>query len=154
MEIALGNGNAERDNVPDLPSEDDEASEYYNPVDGRPEKSVTGSLLQERHEGKSEDTKQHTVKLVDKRTFQGNEEPIENILLGAPTTAISQFSNVLMPPINVAVARMYEHQEPRELNDSSPLASNDPGKVSASPRFRASADLPAAVKDSHCCDKS
>ena len=81
MEMALENGNAERDNVPDLPSEDDEASEHYNPVEnhGRPEKFVTGSLSQERHEGESEDTKQHTVKLVDKRTFQGNEELAENI---------------------------------------------------------------------------
>jgi hypothetical protein len=71
MEIALTNSNAKRDNVPDLPSEDDKASEHYNPVENhsRPEKSVTGSLSQERHEGKSEDTKQHTVKLVDKRTF-------------------------------------------------------------------------------------
>jgi hypothetical protein len=156
MEMALENGNAERDNVPDLPSEDDEASEHYNPVEnhGRPEKSVTGYLSQERHEGKSEDTKQHTVKLVDKRTFQGNEEPAENILLEAPTTTISQFSNVLMPPIYVAVARMYEHQEPREPHDSSPVALNNPGKLSARPRFKVSATLPAAVEDSHRCDKS
>jgi hypothetical protein len=156
MEMALGNGNAERDNVPDLPSEDDEASEHYNPVEnhGRPEKSVTGLLSQERHEGKSEDTKQHTVKLVDKRTFQGNEEPAENILLEAPTTAISQFSNVLMPPINVAVARMYEYQEPREPHDSSPIALNNPGKLSASPRFKVSATPPAAAEDGHRCDKS
>jgi hypothetical protein len=71
MEMALGNGNSERDNVPDLPSEDDEASEHYNPVEnhGRPEKSVTGLLSQEQHDGKSEDTKQHTVKLVDESTF-------------------------------------------------------------------------------------
>jgi hypothetical protein len=33
MELVLENGNAERDNVPDLPSEDDEASEHYMPVD-------------------------------------------------------------------------------------------------------------------------
>ena len=156
MEMALENGHAERDNVPDLPSEDDEASEHYNPVEnhGRPEKFVTGSLSQERHEGESEDTKQHTVKLVDKRTFQGNEEPAENILQDAPTTVISQFSNVLMPPINVAVARMYEHQEPREPHDSLPVALNNPGKLSASPRFKVSATLPAAVEDSHRCDKS
>jgi hypothetical protein len=156
MKMALWNGNAERDNVPDLPSEDDEASKHYNPVEnhGRPEKSVTDLLSQERHEGKSEDTKQHTVKLVDKRTIQGNEEPAENILLEAPTTAISQFSNVLMPPINVAVARMYEHQEPRGPYDSSPVALNNPGKLSASPRFKVSATLPAAVEDSHGCDKS
>jgi len=156
MEMALGNGNAERDNVPDLPLEVDEASEHYNPVEnhGRPEKSVTGLLSQEQHEGKSEDTKQHTVSLVDESTFRGNEEPIENILLEAPTTAISQFFNVLMPPINVAVARMYEHQEPREPQDSSPVALNNPGKLSASPRFKVSVTLPAAVEDSHRCDKS
>jgi hypothetical protein len=155
MEMAPGNGNAERDNIPDLLSEDDEASEHYNPVEnhGRPEKYVTGLLSQERHEGESEDTKPHTVKLVDKRTFQGNEEPAENILPEAPTTAISQFSNVLMPPINVAVARIYEHQEPREPHDSSPVALNNPGKLSASPRFKVSATLPAAVEDSHRCDK-
>jgi hypothetical protein len=155
MEMALGNGNSERDNVPDLPSEDDEASEHYNPVEnhGRPEKSVTGLLSQEQHDGKSEDTKQHTVKLVDESTFWGNEEPIENIVLEAPTTAISQFSNVLMPPINVAVARMYKHQEPREPHGPSPVALNNPGKLSASPRFDVSATLPAAVEDSHRCDK-
>jgi hypothetical protein len=33
METALGNGNAERDNVPDLPSEDNEASQHYMPVE-------------------------------------------------------------------------------------------------------------------------
>jgi hypothetical protein len=121
---------------------------------GRPEKSVTSLLSQERHDGKSEDTKQHTVKLVDENTFRGNEEPIENILLEAPITAISQFSNVLMPPINVAVVRMYEHQEPREPHDSSPVALTNPGKLSASPRFKVSATLTAAVEDSHGCDKS
>jgi hypothetical protein len=156
MEIALGNGNAERDNIPDLPSEDDEANEHYNPVEdhGRPETSVTSLLSQEQHDGKSEDTKQHTIKLVDESTFRGNEEPIENILLEAPTTAISQFSNVPMPPINMAIARMYEYQEPREPHDSSPVALNNPGKLSASPRFKLSATLPAAVEDSHRCDKS
>ena len=156
MEMALGNGNAERDNIPDLPSEDDEASEHYNPVEnhGRPENLITSLLLQEQHDGKSEDTKQHTVKLVDESTFRDNEEPIENILLGAPTTAISQFSNVPIPPINVAVARMYDHHKPRKLYDSSPVALNSPGRVSASPRFKVSATLPAAVQDSHRCDKS
>jgi hypothetical protein len=156
MEIALGNGNAERDNVPDLPSEDGEASEHYNPVEnhGRPEKSVTSLLSQEQHDGKSEDTKQHTVKLVDESTFRGDEESIENILLEAPTMAVSQFSNVPMPPINVAVARMYGYQEPREPHDSSPVALNNPAKLSASPRFKVSATLPAAVEDSHRCDKS
>jgi hypothetical protein len=33
MEMALENGNAERDNVPYLPSEDNEASQHYMPVD-------------------------------------------------------------------------------------------------------------------------
>jgi hypothetical protein len=156
MEMALGNGNAERDKIPDLPSEDDEASEHYNPVEnhGRPEKSVRSLLSQEQHDGKSEDTKQHTVKLVDESTFRGNEELIENILLEASTTAISQFSNVPMPSINVAVVRMYEHQEPREPHDSSPVTLNNPGKLSASPRFKVSATLPAAVEDNHRCDKS
>jgi hypothetical protein len=156
MDVALENGNAERDNVPDLLSEDNESSEHYNPVEnhGHPEKSVRGLLSQEQHDGKSEDTKHHTVKLLDESTFQSNEEPIENILLEAPTTVISQFSNVLMPPINVAGARMYDHQEPREPHDSSPVALNNPGKLSASPRFKVSATLAAAVEDSHRCDKS
>ena len=35
MEMALGNGNAERDNVPDLPSEENETSQRYMPVDLR-----------------------------------------------------------------------------------------------------------------------
>jgi hypothetical protein len=156
MEIVLENNNAERDSVPNLPAEDDGASQHYIPVKshGRPQKSLTGLLSLEQYDGKPEDTKQHTVKLVDKSTFQGNEEPAENILLEAPTTVISQFSNVLMPPINVAVARMYEHQEPREPHVSSPVALNNPGKLSASPRFKVSATLPAAVEDSHRCDKS
>jgi hypothetical protein len=155
MDVALENGNAERDNIPDLPSEDDEASEHYNPVEnhGRPEKSVTSLLSQEQHDGKSEDTKQHTIKLADKRTFQGNEEPAENILQDAPTTVISQFPNVLMPPINVAVARMYDHHKHRELHDSSPVALNSLGRVSTSPDLKVSATLPAAVKDSHRCDR-
>lgn len=120
----------------------------------RPERSVTSLLLQEQHDGKLEDTKQHTVQLVDESTFRGNEEPIENILLEAPTTAISQFSNILMPPTNVAIARMYEHQEPREPYDSSPIALNNPGKLSVRPRFKVSATLLAAVEDSHRCNKS
>ena len=33
MDVALENGNAERDNVPYLPSEDNEASQHYMPVD-------------------------------------------------------------------------------------------------------------------------
>jgi hypothetical protein len=156
MKMALGNGNAERDNVPDLPSEDDEASEHYNPVEnhGRPEKSVSGLLSQEQHEGKSEDTKQHKVGLVDKSAFQSNEEPVENTLLKASTANVPETSNVPVPEINAAVARMYDHHKPGELHDSPPLASNDPGKVSASPRFRVSAYLPAAVEDTHRCDKS
>jgi len=153
---ALEDGNAERDNVPDLPSEDNEASKHYTPVEnhGCPLKSVTGLLSQEQHNEKSEDTKQHKVKLVDESTFQGNEKPIENILLEAPTTVISQFSNVLIPPIDVAVARMYDHQEPREPHDSPPVALNNPGKLSASSRFKLSVTLAAAVEDSHRCDKS
>ena len=155
MEMALDNGNAGRANVPDLPSEDNEASEHYNPVKnhGRPEKFVTSLLSQEQHDEKSEDTKQHTVKLVDKRTFQGNEEPAENILQDAPTTVISQFPNVLMPPINVAVARMYDHHKHRELHDSSPVALNSLGRASTSPGLKVSATLPAAVEDSHRCDR-
>jgi len=156
MEMALGNGNAERDDFLDLPSEDDEASEHYNPVKnhGRPEKFVTSLLSQEQHDEKSEDTKQHTVKLVDKRTFQGNEEPAENILQDAPTTVISQFPNVLMPPINVAVARMYDHRKSREPHDSAPLSSNNSGRVSASPHIEDSAILSAAVEGVYHCDKS
>jgi phosphopentomutase len=33
MEMALGNGNAKRDNIPDLLSEDNKASQHYTPVD-------------------------------------------------------------------------------------------------------------------------
>jgi len=156
MKMALGNGNAERDNIPDLPSEDDEASEHYNPVEnhGRPQKSVTGLLSQEQHEGKSRDSKQHTVKLVDESTFQGNEEPVENTLLEAPTTVISHFSYVLMPEINVALAQMYGRHKSRGPHDSSLLALNNPGRVSASPHDKVSAVLSAAVKGSHRCDKS
>jgi hypothetical protein len=33
MDIGIENGNTERDNVPDLPSEDNEASQHYTPVD-------------------------------------------------------------------------------------------------------------------------
>jgi hypothetical protein len=88
MEVALVSGNAGRANVPDLPSEDNEASEHYTPVENhdRPQKSVTGLLSQEQYDGKSEDFKQHTVKLVDESTFQGDEEPVENTLLKASTT--------------------------------------------------------------------
>jgi hypothetical protein len=108
MEIALENGNAERDNVRDLPSEDNEASLHYVPEEiyGRPQKIVTGLLSLEQYDRKSEGSKQHTVKFVDKSTFQGNEEPTENTLLKASTTIVPQISNVPMPEINVAVARM------------------------------------------------
>jgi hypothetical protein len=33
MEISLENGNAKRDNVPDLPLENNKASQHYSPVD-------------------------------------------------------------------------------------------------------------------------
>jgi hypothetical protein len=156
MEIALENGNAERDNVPDLPSEDNEVSQHYIPVEsyGRPQKSVTGLPSLEQYDGISEDFKQHTVKLVDKSTFQGNEKPVENTPLKAPTTTVLEVSNVPIPEINVAIARMHKHHKPRELHDSSPVALNSPERVSASPRFKVSATLPAAMEDSHRCDKS
>jgi hypothetical protein len=156
MEIALENGNAEHDSVPDLPSEDNGISRRYMPVEsyGRPQIPVAGLLSLEQYDGRLEDFKQHTVKLVNKSTFQGNEEPVENTLLKAPTTIVPQFSNVVMPPINVAVARMYEHHKPRELHDSSPVALDNRGRLSASPRFKVGATLPAAVEDSHRCDKS
>jgi hypothetical protein len=122
---------------------------------GRPQKSVMGLLSQEQHDGKSEDFKQHTVKLlVDKRTFQGNEEPANNTLLEAPTTIVPPFSNVFMPSINVAVARMYGHRKSREPHDSSPLSSNNSGRVSASPHIEGSAILSAAVEGIYHCDKS
>jgi hypothetical protein len=120
---------------------------------GRPQKSVTGVLSQEQYDGKSEDFKQHTVKLVDKSTFQGDEEPVENTLLEAPTTIVTQFSNVLMPPMDVAVARIYDHLKARELHDSSPVALNRLGRVSASPGLKVSATLLAAVEDNHRCDR-
>jgi hypothetical protein len=156
MEIALENGNAERDNVPDLPSEDNEVSQHYIPVEsyGRPQKSVTGLPSLEQYDGISEDFKQHTVKLVDKSTFQGNEKPVENTPLKAPTTTVLEVSNVPIPEINVAIARMHKHHKPRELHDSSPVALNSPERVSASPRFKVSATLLAAIEDSHRCDKS
>jgi hypothetical protein len=156
MDIALENGNAERDNVPGLPSEDNEASLHYVPEEsyGRPQKLVTGLLSLEQYDRKSEGSKQHTVKLVDKSTFQGNEEPTENTLLKASTTIVPQISNVPMPEINVAVARMYDHYKPRELHDSSPVALNNPGRLSASPHVKLSVILPVAEGDNHDCDKS
>jgi hypothetical protein len=156
MDIALENGNAEHDNVPGLLSEDNEASLHYVPEEsyGRPQKLVTGLLSLEQYDRRLEGSKQHTVKLVDKSTFQGNEEPTENTLLKASTTIVPQISNISMPEINVAVARMYDHYKPRELHDSSPVTLNNPGKLSVSPHVKLSVILPAAEGDNHDCDKS
>ena len=120
---------------------------------GRPQKSVAGLLSQEQHDRKLKDFKQNALKLVDKRPFQGNEEPAKNTLLEAPTTIVPQSSNVLMPPMDAAVARMYDHQEPKEPYDSSPVPLNNPGKLSASPHIEGSAILSAAVKGVYHCDK-
>lgn len=156
MENALENGNAERDNVPDLPSEDNEASQHYTPVEsyGCPQKTVTGLLSLEQYHKKSEDFKEHTVNLVDKSTFQGNEEPAENTLPKASTTIVPEISNFPMPRMNVAVPRKYDHHKPRELHDSSPVVLNNAGRVSASPRRNVSATLPESVENSHRCDES
>jgi hypothetical protein len=100
MEMVLENGSAERDNVPDLPSEGNETRQRYIAVesDGRPQKSVAGLLSQEQHDGKSEDFKQHTVKLfVDKHKFRGNEELVENTLLKPSTTIVPKISTFLCP---------------------------------------------------------
>lgn len=58
-----------------------------------------------------------------------------------------------MPPTNVVVTRMYDYQEPREPHDFSLVALENLGKSSASPRLKVSETLPAAVEDSHRCDK-
>jgi hypothetical protein len=49
---------------------------------------------------------------------------------------------------------MYDHRKPRELHDSSPVALNSAGRVSASPHLIVSANLPAVMETSHCCDRS
>jgi hypothetical protein len=113
-----------------------------------------GLLSLEQYGAKLEDFQQHTVDLVDKRMFDGNGEPHQNTLLEAPSTVIPQILNVPMPEMNVAIPQMYDYHRPRELRESSPVASNDPGGVSARPRFKVSAILPAAVEDNHDCDTS
>jgi hypothetical protein len=156
MGSALENGTAECDNVPDLSSEDNKASQHYTSVEhgGRPQEPVTGLLPLEQYDAKSEAFQQNTVDLVDKRMSDGNEEPLEDALLKATSTVVTEISNVPMPEINVAVSQMYDHHRPRELRDSSPVAPNSPGGVSASPRFKISAILPTTVEDNHRCDKS
>jgi hypothetical protein len=111
-EITRENSNAERDNVAELSSEDNDASQRYTRVEnhGRPQKSVTGLLPQEQHDGKSEDIKQHTVSLVDKSASQSNEEPDENTLLKASTANVPEASNVPVPEINVTVANVRPSQ--------------------------------------------
>jgi hypothetical protein len=99
-----------------------------------------------------EDSQQHTGDLVEERTFDGNEEPLRYTLLKATSTVVLKISNVPkvpMPEINVAVARMYDYHRPRKLHDSSPVAPNDLGGLSASHRFRVNAVLPAAMDDIH-----
>jgi hypothetical protein len=113
-----------------------------------------GLLSLEQYGAKLEDFQQHTVDLVDKRMFDGNGEPHQNTLLEAPSTVIPQILNVPMPEMNVAIPQMYDYHRPRELRESSPVASNDPGGVSARPRFKVSAILPAAVEDNYDCGKS
>ena len=49
---------------------------------------------------------------------------------------------------------MYDHHRLRELHDSSPVALNNAGRLSASPRFKVSATLPAVVEENQRCDKS
>jgi hypothetical protein len=121
---------------------------------GRPQEPVTGLLSLEQYDAKSEGFQQNTVDLVDKRTSDGNEEPLEGTLLKATSTVITEISNVPMPETNVAVSQMYDRHRPRELCDSSPVTPKNPGGVSASPRFKLSAILPTTVEDNHCCDKS
>jgi hypothetical protein len=156
MESALENGNSERDNVPDLSSEDNKASQHHTSAEhgGRPQEPVTGLLPLEQYDAKSEGFQQNTIDLVDKRMSDGNEEPLEDALLEATSTVVTEISNVPMPEINVAVSQMYDHHRPRELRDSSLVAPNNPGGVSASPRFKISAILPTTVEHNHRCDKS
>jgi hypothetical protein len=156
MESALENGNAERDNVPGLWSEDNKASQHYTSVEhsGRPQEPVTGLLPLEQYDAKSEGFQQNTVDLVDKRMSDGNEEPLEDALLKATSTVVTEISNVPMPEVNLAVSQMYDHHRPRELRDSSPVAPNNPGGVSVSCRFKISAILPTTVEHNHRCDKS
>jgi hypothetical protein len=138
MEIGLENGNAERDSVPNLLSEDNKASQHYTPVErgGRPQEFIMGLLLLEQYDTKSEGFQQYTVYLVEKRTLDGSEEPLENTLLEATSTIIPEIFNIPMPEINVTVSQMYDHHRPRELRDSSRVASNNPAGVSSSPRFK------------------
>jgi len=121
---------------------------------GRPQNPVTDLLSQEQHDRKSEDFKQHAVKLVDKSTFQGNEEPAESTLLKASTAIVPEISNVPVPEINMAIARMYDHHKSREPHDSSLSTSNNPGRVSPGSRVKVSAVLSAALEGSHRCDRS
>jgi hypothetical protein len=119
---------------------------------GRFQKSVTGFLSLEQYIAKVEDLQQHTGDLVEEKTFDGNEEPLEDALLKATSTIVPKISNVpnvTMPEINVAVARMYDCHRPRKLHDSSPVAPNDLGKLSASHHFRVNSVLPAAMNDNH-----
>jgi hypothetical protein len=121
---------------------------------GRPQEPVTGLLSLEQYDAKSERFQKNTVDLVDKRTSDGNEEPLKGTLLKATSTVITEIFNVPMPKTNVAVSQMYDHHRPRELYDSSSIAPKNPGGVSASPRFKVSAILPTTVEDNHCCDES
>jgi hypothetical protein len=122
--------------------------------DDHPRKSVTDIRSKEQYNAEPENVQRHPVSLVDKRTSDGLKEALQDTLPKTKNTINPGISNTPVPEPNVAVTQMYDNHMHKGLHDSSPVALDSPGRVSASPRFKVSATLPAAVEDSHRCDKS
>lgn len=156
MSSAHKNNNAERDNDPDLTWGDNGVSQRCGSVeyDDYLHDSGTDCRSPKRYVAESGNLERHSVDLVNKRKSDRFENPLEDTLPKTKSTILSKTSNIPMSQRDILVTRTHDHERHRGLHISSTMATNSSESASASPQFRISAILSAAMEDNHCCDRS